>query len=555
MKAKKDKPVLNVEKDAKSFGYNDYKEIKFNYIEGITIQKFRSLQNRNVKLGKYLTLITGKNGTMKSSILGLIAHPFSSPNDAKDLYGKPLKTDHKNVFRLSPEKDDSDYAYYINAETSDGHHISEPVRLYARDGGSQFRLTVGASNLKGRGNFALNTSYINLKRLYPIIETKADKIQSELTAAETTKISNAYQAIMQRFAYNNIDSISDKQSKNTLAPAESYYDFNSISSGEDNLGHILCKLIAFERNNPEGNQLKGILCIDEIEASLHPSSQIGLIDYLIKWSKSNHIQVIITTHSLYLIDHCLRLQLTKPNGFDNIVINNISTMQVGGDNNYNIMVNPSFKTIYKELTFKNIDEPSPYKVNIICEDKIAEDAIKAIIKKRAILSNIDFISNLTDNTGNSCNALISLVKNGKKLLDDSIVILDPDIPNERISRLDQTYITKIPDIDNKNLCLERRVVYYIFNLDGAHELFRLKEKDAFLQSFTQLGIFQNNIINPHLLSTDPFKQWQQENKKLYKKALSYYLSDNSTLFDSFRNLILVLINTRRASKALPPLEY
>lgn len=219
MKAKKDKPILNVEKDAKSFGYNDYKEIKFNYIEGITIQKFRSLQNRNVKLGKYLTLITGKNGTMKSSILGLIAHPFSSPNDAKDLYGKPLKTDHKNVFRLSPEKDDSDYAYYINAETSDGHHISEPVRLYARDGGSQFRLTVGASNLKGRGNFALNTSYINLKRLYPIIETKADKIQSELTAAETTKISNAYQAIMQRFAYNNIDSISDKQSKNTLAPA------------------------------------------------------------------------------------------------------------------------------------------------------------------------------------------------------------------------------------------------------------------------------------------------------------------------------------------------
>lgn len=41
-------------------GYPDYKSIKFQYITGIHIDKFRSLVNRDIKLGKYLTLITGK---------------------------------------------------------------------------------------------------------------------------------------------------------------------------------------------------------------------------------------------------------------------------------------------------------------------------------------------------------------------------------------------------------------------------------------------------------------------------------------------------------------
>lgn len=95
----------DVSKTARRVGYTDNKDVKFEYIRGITIKKFRSLKNRNLNLGKYLTVITGKNGTMKSSLLGLLAHPFSSPTNAKDLYGHPLKTDMKDVFKLSLTKD------------------------------------------------------------------------------------------------------------------------------------------------------------------------------------------------------------------------------------------------------------------------------------------------------------------------------------------------------------------------------------------------------------------------------------------------------------------
>lgn len=372
---------------------------------------------------------------MKSSILDLIAHPFSSPNNAKDMYGKELKTTYQDVFRLSLSKDRDEYIYYINGITNKDEFISEPVRMYLRDKENRHRVTVGATNEKGQGNFALNTSYINLKRLFPIIETSAEEANIQISDTDKQWISRSYQSIMQRPAYIKSTAVSDKKSKNTLAPAESYYDFNSISSGEDNLGNILCKMMAFTHNKIDNGSLQGLMCIDEIEASLHPSAQIQFIDLLKKWSKYNHIQVVITTHSLYLIDHCLRLQLENASVSKEITINNISTMQVSSDHNFNIMINPGFNIIYKELTYNESSLPSPYKVNIICEDSIAIQAIKSIIKNTIVKQNIEFISDISDKKGTPWKTLTSLVKNGKKLLSDSIIVLDPDVSKNEIKKL------------------------------------------------------------------------------------------------------------------------
>ncbi len=40
--------------------------------------------------------------------------------------------------------------------------------------------------------------------------------------------------------------VSDDKAKETLGPSNANYDFETISSGEDNLGHILLKLLAFK---------------------------------------------------------------------------------------------------------------------------------------------------------------------------------------------------------------------------------------------------------------------------------------------------------------------
>lgn len=536
---------------ARANGYTNNKDVLFKSINSISIQKFRSLENRVLKLGRHITLITGKNGTMKSSILGLIAHPFSSPNNAKDLYGKELKSDMRDVFKLSFEKDDKKYTYFINGITSDDKNISENVRLYPRENESRFRVTVGRTNAAGLGNFYLNTSYLNLKRLFPIIDTKAQVIRDDLTNQEKQWIAEAYNKIMQRIAYSKIETVSDNIQKNTCGPAESYYDFNSISSGEDNLGAILYKMLAFIRNKQQHNFLQGIFCIDEVEASLHPVAQVRLFDFLRKWSEKHKIQTIVTTHSLYLIDHCLRLQLESELIKENITLNNISTMQVGDDNNFNIMINPDFKTIYKELTYNEASEPSPYKVFIICEDDVAKDFINKIIKTKKIKNNIEFITNVSEQVGCSWTGLISLAKNGKKLLEDAIIILDPDVEQTKIDSCNYEFITKIPDAKDQLLSIEKRIVKYVLEQSGDHSIFKQKEKSARIAELSDLNI---SSINIDKISSDKAKNWKEKNESFYNKALTSYIKDNRKMFDEFVDKILLLINERRSKKALPPLS-
>ncbi|WP_370854705.1 AAA family ATPase [Megasphaera sp.] len=50
----------------------------------------------------------------------------------------------------------------------------------------------------------------------------------------------------------------------------------------------------------------GILCIDEIDVSLHPDAQQRLIDLLDKLSSELNLQIIISSHSLVIIKEILK---------------------------------------------------------------------------------------------------------------------------------------------------------------------------------------------------------------------------------------------------------
>ena len=302
-----------------------------------------------------------------------------------------------------------------------------------------------------------------------------------------------------------------------------------------------------------GDALQGLLCIDEIEASLHPSAQRQFIDFLYNWSVKNHIQVIMTTHSLYIINHCLKIQSDYPEGVNDVVINNISTQQVGDDHNFNIMVNPDFNTMYKELTYTDADSPSIYKVNIICEDDIAVKTIKTILKKNSRNRNIEFIHSISAGESSSYHHLIALLQNGKKLLSDSIIIVDPDVDLSRHKNIDPDYLIAIPDPDGQGFAIERRIVNYLYNLDGASDLFQSKEKDAVIADFNRLNITQHTLNEDNLKIT-PFKTWVKNNKQLFNKALTQYIKDNKEIFDPFSKNLLRLINLRRQTKGLPPLK-
>ncbi len=545
--------------DAVGCGYSNYKDIIIKKIDRIRLSKFRTFTDRNMDLGNVITVVSGKNGTMKSTLLGLIAHPFSSPNEARDAFGNQLKTRHRDVFYLSPEKDNEQYIYYLRITTTDGITFEEPIRVYKRskgDGNFRHRVTVGIDNKEGRGNFSLNTSYVNLKRLIPIVDTNAKIVNHEMEKSLEAFVAEGYKRVLQKEEFTRSVLVSDKSIKQTIGPNdEADYDFKSISSGEDNLGHILNKMHAFLQYKTDNHDaLQGIFCIDEMEASLHPVAQINLFNFLYDWARNNHIQVVINTHSLYLIQYVIELQERLKNKED-IVLNMISTAFVS-DKNYNIIKNPNYNEAYKELTLKDIDDIHDiYKVSVICEDDVAERYLKKIISKKSVSKHLDFLHGLNEEkNGNGCNGLKSLIKNGQKLLENCIVFFDPEVDLSDLTKCKSRYFL-LPS--KYNLPIEKEIVKYVYDLPGDDDFFSCfnKEKAAFLNEFSNCKILNLSEVKQITeASTERFKNWANLNKNNFFKYMTYYIKHNKREIEEFRKNLEECLNEIFINKGLPPIS-
>lgn len=541
--------------------YESNKSVIFSKLNGIYIQKFRSLEDRYLPLAENITLISGKNGTMKSTLLGLIAHPFSSPNDAKDVYGNDLKTKLSDVFRLSREKDSEEYWYYLHYDDMNEDSFIEPIRVYPRPGSSStsHRVVVGETNSKNLGNFLLNTSYLNFKRLYPIINTDASPSYNSNDVEHKKFINDFFKKILVIDSFSNSEFVSDKSLKATTAPKDTYYDYNSISSGEDNLGHIVNKLYAFKVNKSDHRGLQGILCIDEIEAGLHPVAQVKFFDYLLRWSKRENIQIVATTHSLYLIQHALAI-LSQDYSKNEVMVNMIST-QSAANRNFNVIPNPKYSFAYKELTYKDfIENKQLFKPVVIFEDKFASTYFERIIKKRDVIGLLDLTSGISiddSNSGNSYKGIFSLVRNGKKLFSDTIFILDPDVDISEFNGTHGLHVMKLPA--DSAYPIEKLIVKFILNLEGDDPFFDImkKEKNSFESDFSDHNIFITNHDVLENMNVKKFKDWSTSvGTQTFYKYITHYVNRNieTKEFKEFKENFLSHLNEIYSNNSMPLID-
>ena len=537
---------------AKQYGYESNKEVKFRKYNGIYIKNFRSLKNCYIKLGSNLTVLSGKNGTMKSALLGLIAHPFNSPNDAKDLVGTPLKTTISNVFKMSKIFDNQKYEYYLDLVDIDGNPIHEYVSMYyvkniLTKEPERLRVVVGRKRGKGDGNFNLNTAYINFKRLFPIIDTDSvEKTENNMLQEDKDFIKNAYLKIFQKTDYDNATLVSDDMNKETFAPSNSNYNFEAISSGEDNLGHILLKMLAFKNYCQGRDSLQGVFCIDEVEASLHPIAQDNLIDFLLDFSKKYNIQIVVTTHSLSLINHVIEKQNLMNNGKDKICLNMIST-RFTDNGAYNIITNPDYNQAYTELTLKGKSSSAREKIFVILEDDVEKQLFNLVIRKREAKKYMKRISNLTNfSKGNSFTFLSKIAKNAEELLKNAIIIFDADV-KENLDNY-RTSVYKMPSL--YGLCLEAEIIKYIVELPGDANLFREcnKEKQSFINDFAQKDI-TNFEISFLERNSKRCKNWKDSDKN-FLKYVRIYVKENRNIFDPFEKSIYKDINEKFHTKII-----
>ncbi|MBO7048713.1 MAG: ATP-binding protein [Spirochaetia bacterium] len=534
-------------KTAADFGYESNKDVIIEKIEKIIIEKFRTIENQEILLGDNLTILSGKNGTMKSSILGLIAHPFSSPNDAVDSFGVKLKTDMKDVFYLSLEKDKEIYRYNLVLKTDKAEYISEPIRVYPRPSEKRHRVTVGKDNTKGLGNFSLNTAYINLKRVYPIVETQAESNDSSLGTDEKKFIAEGYYKILQREDFSEPVVVEEKRRKNTFGPSPTAtYDFKSISSGEDNLGHILNKMFAFINYQCKERKLQGVLCIDEVEAALHPIAQKCLLEYLLSWSKKYNIQVVVTSHSLYFIQCALEQQEKEK---DAISINMISTAHVSGKK-YQVIHNPTYSMAYKELTLDDLNGlMESYLIDILCEDKVAEYYLKTILSSRNIKKRLNFMHDMFfEQEGTGFKTYKALIKNGEKLLENAIVVFDSDVDISSLKG--NVSFLKLPS--KYEMPLEKELVKYIHDLEGDNNFFKKykREKQFFLREFGKYNITDYDIDHMKKDDSLKYKNWFRSDPKR-NQYINYFAKNNDSFITPFRKKLIMLVNEKLKRKSLP----
>lgn len=539
---------------------NENKDVLIQSIIGIRIHKFRSFEDQSLILGENLTVLSGRNGSMKTSLMGLLAHPFSS--DAKDVFGAALKTRLSEVFKLSPEYDKEDYNYDLSIRTVSGETLSEPVRIYRVDVNTHRHRIVVSGAGKGDGNFSYNTSFLNLKRLYPLVNTRAEPTTDQtiqLSQDEISDLKDFYETVFPSSEYESFVPVHDKSIKSTFALSgeSARYNWESISSGEDNLGAIFNRLIGFQRaiiqKSDAGN---GILCIDEFESSLHPVAQLRLLDYLYKWSQKHKVQIVISTHSLHLIQYLYLSHLENIKS-SRIIINFISKSSAK-DGNFPILKNPDYGLAYKELTFTDPEKiVSARKLKIFCEDECAVHFVKKIIKTQKILSTIDFHSSMDPEggkIGTSWTSLRQLCIQFPLLLEGSLAIFDADVGDHELKKIkNKDLYLVLPDPNN--LAIERRIIIFIISLDNDDGFFKKfrKEREIFLSEFKDAQIKSltpEDISNAEKTKIEKCKAWANKNKSLFKQYITYY-TENSGVRDDFRILLINRINKINSQHGLP----
>ncbi|QUQ79924.1 hypothetical protein LJFMMFNO_00929 [Streptococcus equi subsp. zooepidemicus] len=529
-------------------GITDNKKIIIESLKGISIKKFRLIKNQEFLLGKNITVVSGRNGTMKSTIMGLVAHPFET--NEVSITGEIMKTSFSEVFKLSIKKD-IPYEYDIKMDiihNGKTEHIAEPVKMYKRS--DRFRL-VPSGSAKGDGFFNLPSVYLNLKRLYPLVDIE-DKDISELnlrySEREKQFISKFYERIFGKTEFSTFQTYKTDKSKVSKTPigpgTEATYDIMSISSGEDNLSSFLKILLSFMRvaeKKENKKSLTGLLSIDEFEASLHPIAQLNLFNFLMEWSAKYNVQIVLNTHSLYLIQEVMKKQTLIDN---NSICINFITNRYSSD--LQIYRNPTFKFAKEELTLTSEHHTDTLvKAKILCEDLVAEQYLKKIMTSQ-ISKRCEFISNVSGGTGASWPTLKALAKNGYALLSDSMALLifDADINESQIGNTKYSRILFIPSISEKKLPLEKEIVNYILNLSADDNFFKTvnKSKDMFKQEFSQLKI-PLTTENIETENVNCYKRWFENCPKIQRnKYRDYMIQQNKDVFDKFKNELKKTLN-------------
>ncbi len=397
-------------------------------LKKLVIEKFRALNDVGIEFGDHITVVCGKNGTSKSSILGIAAQIFSFEKDyAKDetlgfrqIAGGQYKSQYSEHFRIS-EKFDVPGSMTVNIELHDGYtNQVATAKLELMKRGKSPRPVV-RNNSTATGNTSRNFThpviFLSLKRLYPIAARNYEVSDFEYLRNHKQDFIKLTNELLNR------ESSHATGTDGTISSAVAHgvnYDHESVSAGEDNAGQIILALMSFRKLKDEYADYKGgLLLIDEADAGLFPTAQVNLLKMLDRECRNLNLQVVMTSHSPVLIEYAFEQSQQFRRRYKTVYLSNTF-----GD--VQVMQDWSWAQISADINTKTIaaaDGASLPNVNVYFEDKEAADFFAALMNRQPVKKFTNSMSEITL----GCTNYLHLIQKGiPEFAQKSIVCLDGD---------------------------------------------------------------------------------------------------------------------------------
>nr|WP_315480238.1 AAA family ATPase [uncultured Rhodoferax sp.] len=404
-------------------------------LKKLKFQKFRALRNLDIEFGTHVTVICGKNGTSKSSILGIAAQIFSFEKDYvkgeelqfQTITGGKFKSLPNEHFRFSDQYDTPgslDVAFEVHDGYSNADATAE-LELSKRklaSGKSVARPVVRKNTSVKKGNKSRNFThpviFLSLQRLLPIASREYEVCAFDYLNANKSKFISLNNELLNKASAS---ATGTSGSINSAVAHATNYDQNSVSAGEDNAGQIVLALMSFRKLKEEYSEYKGgLLLIDEADAGLFPAAQTKLLEILERECNELNLQVIMTSHSPSLIERTYELSQKYQRKFKTVYLSDTYGPVQS-------MHDFSWSDIYSDLSTTTVaatGDVSLPKINVYFEDREGFDLFKSLLFRSQ--SN-KFIRTFPEITL-GCSNYIQLASKGvPEFSSKSIIVLDGDV--------------------------------------------------------------------------------------------------------------------------------
>lgn len=308
-------------------------------IKCISIERYRKLKNINFEFSKNINVLSGTNGTCKTSLLHIVSNSFQAVNKSCDWVSDKNCIDCIRTINNSfnpkiesltkgdkifndPAPNHKGVLYKTKLidgrETSFRRHESKKNSRYA----VKPYYKIGCSETLP----FIPIIYLGLSRLFPYGEFQNDELIKKLNKNLPDNYQEEVRQLYERFTGISItyacqQNMGDVKKRAEFVTDQEGIDSNTISAGEDHLYIILTALVSLKyyyESIVSNNEVESILLIDEMDATLHPAFQLKLFDLFFRYSIEYKIQIFFTSHSLSLIEYAIQNKANVTYLLDNI---------------------------------------------------------------------------------------------------------------------------------------------------------------------------------------------------------------------------------------------